>query len=269
VLTEALPPGADVTTGAVLYRAEGDPAVAVVTDQVFWRDLDTSVDGPDVRALEQALADLGYGAGLTVDEEFDGETADAVEAWEADLGREDPDGSVDVGDLVAVPAATTVSSRVAEPGDRLTSGSEVLRLTGTGVEVTLDVAADDLGPWREGAPVTITRASGDTSAGTVTAVGTEVADDDTIEVVVTADQDGATPALGSEVDVTVVEDRVAGAVTVPVSALVDGPGDAAAVRVPDGDGGSTTVVVTYGLVVDGLVEIIDGIIEGTTVILPG
>ncbi|MGF1663692.1 MAG: hypothetical protein ACFCVG_14730 [Kineosporiaceae bacterium] len=272
VVTALAEVGAPVASGTVLYATDGEPAAAVVSDTPLWRDLDTEADaGPDVRALEQALVDIGLGEGVTVDDSFTAATADAVESWEESLGRADPDGRVTVGEVMAVPDGTTVTRRVAAVGDEVPPGAELLELA-TGVqEIALDVDATDPGPWRTDAEVVVETTAGDVP-GRVASLGTDAAGGEedttaTLEVVVTPDA-AADLATGSAVTVSVVEDQVSDALTVPLGAIAAGPEGEPAVRVRAADGGVTTVDVTYGLVVDGLAEVLTGLEAGDVVVVP-
>jgi hypothetical protein len=272
IVTALAEVGTAVSSGTVLHATDGEPAVAVVSGTPLWRDLDTAADGgADVQALEQALVDAGHGDGVTVDETFTDATADAVERWEEALGRADPDGRVAVGEVVAVPAGTTVTRRIAALGDEVPAGAELLELAPGTHEITLDIEADDLGPWRADAEVVVETADGDV-AGRVTSVGTAATGGEedtaaTLEVVVTPDG-SAGLATGSAVTVTVVEDEVADALTVPLGAIVAGPEGEPAVRVRGANGTVTTVGVAYGLVVDGLAEVLSGVDEGDEVVVP-
>jgi hypothetical protein len=272
VVTALAEVGTAVSSGTVLHATDGEPAVAVVSGTPLWRDLDTEADGgADVRALEQALVDAGHGDGVTVDETFTDATADAVERWEEAIGRADPDGRVAVGEVVAVPAGTTVTRRIAALGEEVPAGAELLELAPGSHEITVDVEADDLGPWRVDAEVVVETADGDVP-GRVTSVGTAATggEEDTTatrEVVVTPDG-SAGLATGSAVTVTVVEDEVADALTVPLGAVVAGPEGEPAVRLRGADGTVTTVGVAYGLVVDGLAEVLSGVDEGDEVVVP-
>ncbi len=263
--------GTPVGTGVVLYSADGQPVVAVVSDYVFWRDLDTDSEaGPDIAVVEQALVDLGYGDDITVDQTFDSATAEAIESWESDLGRSDPDATVSIGDLVTVPAGATVTRVDVAPGDRVGPGSAVLDLGSGQREIVLDVAADQTAPWTQGAAVTIQWPDGTPRSGSVTSVGTDVAvagegvAGGTVEVVVEAPGGSDGLVTGSAVEVTAVVEIATQVLTIPISAIVEDAGEPA-VRVV----GRGTVPVTYGLIVGGLVEVLDGVVEGDVIRVPG
>ncbi|WP_395639050.1 hypothetical protein [Pseudolysinimonas sp.] len=52
--------GADVTSGAVVLEAEGQPIFALAGSFPFYRDLTTNATGPDVEQLQSALRDSGF-----------------------------------------------------------------------------------------------------------------------------------------------------------------------------------------------------------------
>jgi peptidoglycan hydrolase-like protein with peptidoglycan-binding domain len=81
-------------------------------------DLPDNLTGDDVLQLERNLEAFGLteSHGVTVDDEFTSATADALEALQAWIGMED-DGSLDLGEYVVIPSATTVVDVHAEVGD--------------------------------------------------------------------------------------------------------------------------------------------------------
>lgn len=260
--------GTSVTTGTVLYAADGEPVVAVAADVVFWRDLELGVgDGVDVRALEELLVALGYGDGLTVDDAFTSVTAAAVERWEADLGRLDPDGVVTLGDLVAVPDASEVTARLLQPGDAVRSGTAVLTLASSAQVVGAEVAAEDVADWQAGASVTVAWSDGGRTAAHVVATGRDVVDG---RVTLTVGFDVEVPGRTSGTPVTVVRTAAQrdSALTVPVAAVVaDGAGRPVVVVL---DGAvRRQVSVAVGVVADGWVEVSGGLVAGDRVVLPG
>ena len=260
--------GTSVTTGTVLYAANGEPVVAVAADVVFWRDLEVGVgDGVDVRALEELLVALGYGDGLTVDDAFTSVTAAAVERWEMDLGRLDPDGVVTLGDLVAVPDASEVTARLLQPGDAVRSGTAVLTLASSAQVVGAEVAAEDVAAWSAGAPVTVAWSDGGRTAAHVVATGRDVVDG---RVTLTVGFDVEVSGRTSGTPVTVVRTAAQrdSALTVPVAAVVADEAGRPTVVVLDGEV-RRQVSVAVGVVVDGWVEVSGELAAGDSVVLPG
>ncbi len=271
-LTSIAALGTVVETGTVLYAAAGEPVVAVRADPgsgaVFWRDLAIGVDdGADVRTLEEALALLGYGDGLTVDETFTSVTAAAVERWERDLGRLDPDGVVGLGDLVVVLDASEVDARLVELGATLKTGTTVLTLASVGQVVTARVDAARLPEWPVGGPVTLEWSDGAPTAAHVVATGRDVVDA-TVEVVVGIDAEAPGRTTGTPVTVVRTADQRDGALTVPVAAIVQGQDGRPSVVVLDGDD-RRQVPVAVGVVSGGWVEVSGDLAVGELVVMPG
>ena len=260
--------GTAVSTGTILYAADGEPVVAIQTDVVLWRDLEIGVDdGADVRALEELLTALGYGNGLTVDDAFTSVTAAAVERWEADLGRLEPDGVVTLGDLVAVPDACEVTARLLQPGDVVRSGAAVLTIASSAQVVGAEVDAADVADWPAGAPVTVAWSDGGTTVARVVATGRDVVDGG---VTLTVGFDVEVPGRATGIPVTVVRtaDRRDGVLAAPVAAIVADAVGHPSVVVVDG-AARRQVPVSVGIVVDGWVEVSGGLVAGDRVVLPG
>jgi multidrug efflux pump subunit AcrA (membrane-fusion protein) len=77
--------GDEVDVGDAIFALDGRSAVAVPGDFAFFRPLDPGSDGPDVRQLEQILADSGYRPGA-VDTLFTESTRSALARWQIDHG---------------------------------------------------------------------------------------------------------------------------------------------------------------------------------------
>ena len=270
VVTDLLGIGEVATRGPVLYTADEQPVVALLGDLPAWRTLERGVDeGADVRQLEENLVALGYGDGLTVDDTFTGDTADAVEAWEADLGRTHPDGVVALGDVVFLTAPGDVLGHRAAVGDTVEPGSPVLTLGSEQRVVVADVDATAAGGWTPGATVELAWADGTTGTGTVFGTGKDVADGRVeLTVALGADAAGAGDRRsGAGVTVTLVDAARDHVIAVPVAAIVD-QGGSPAVRVANDAGSDALVPVETGLVADGWIEITAGLDGGETIRLP-
>ena len=254
----------------MLYRADFEPVVALIGDLPFWRTLERGVDdGDDVEQLERNLAALGYGDDIVVDRTFTAGTAEAVEAWETDLGRSDPDGVVALGDAVALSSAGDVVGHDAAIGDTVRSGAPVLTIGSERriIDAAVDVADAPL--WTAGTTVALEWADGTTAQGTVSGTGRDVAGGN-VELVVTVGAGAAAGerASGAVASVTLAGARRDDAIAVPVSAVVDG--DAApAVRLVVPGGPDRIVGIETGLVAGGWVEITSGLDGGEKIRLPG
>ena len=270
--------GSVVTVGTALYSIDLEPAVLLVGAIPAFRALDVDVsDGPDVRQLEQALADLGYGADLTVDDHFSSVTAAAVTRWETDLGRADPDGVVELGDVVFSTGDVRVSEVVATVGARVQQGSGVLAATSTGTLVTLDLEVDRADDVETGTVVALTLPGGVASTGTITSIGTqpETAPNDptataTVPVEITLDDPAAAGEFDSgSVDVALERSRENRVLAVPVTALLALAEGGYALEVSDGAGATHLIGVKIGTIADGYVAVTgDGVAAGVSVVVP-
>jgi Putative peptidoglycan binding domain len=270
-LTSLLDVGATADRGTVLYTADQQPVVALIGDLPAWRTLEEGVDdGADVRQLEENLVALGYGEDLDVDETFTADTAAAVEAWETDLGRAAPDGTVTIGDVVFLTAPGDILGHEATVGDTLEAGTPVLTIGSEQRIVVADVDATEAGGWTPGSTVELEWADGTTTEGTVLGTGRDVTDDqvELTVAVATGDAGAGARRSGADATVTLVDARRDGAIAVPVAAIVD-DGGSPAVRVAQPDGPDLVVPVETGLVADGWVEITAGLDGGEDIRLPG
>ncbi|WP_156138730.1 peptidoglycan-binding domain-containing protein [Microbacterium mangrovi] len=76
--------GTTLHDGDVMTEVNGRPVFAVASAFAFYRDMATGDSGPDVIALQKALASRGYG--VEADGVFGARTERAVRAWYADAG---------------------------------------------------------------------------------------------------------------------------------------------------------------------------------------
>lgn len=270
-LTSVMDVGSTADRGTVLYTADQEPVVALAGDLPAWRTLEPGADdGADVRQLEENLTALGYGSGLDVDTSFTAETAAAVEAWERDLGRSDPDGVVTIGDVVFLTAPGDVLGHDASVGDTLEPGSPVLTIGSEQRVVEAEVAVTEAGGWTPGATVELEWADTSVTTGTVFGTGRDVVDGKVtlLIAVPTGDAGAGSRRSGAEATITLEDARRDGVIAVPVGAIVD-DGGAPAVRVVQGSGPDRVIPVETGLVADGWVEITAGLDAGEEVRLPG
>lgn len=273
MLTSIADRGTEVKRGTTLYETDAEPVVALIGSIPMWRTLETGVDnGPDVRQLEKNLDRLGYGDDLTIDREFTDATAEAVEVWEDDLGRDDPDGVVEPGEVTYLTDTGTIIAQDAAIGETLTAGAPVLTLSGEVQIVSADVPVDRVGRWVRGTEVELLwDDGGEATTGAITSIGRDVTssgDDDTVEVTIALDAPETQRPNQSQVTASLIADSRPGVVAVPVSAIVAGSDGQPAVRMVEGTT-ERVVDVTTGLVDDGWIEVLDGISAGDVVRLPG
>lgn len=248
----------------------------------FYRELSVDVpDGPDVRVLKRNLKKLGHGDGLADDDHYSSGTADAVQDWQDDLGREET-GTVSPGDALVEPGSVRVTETrgiIGAPAE-----GELMTLSGTErvVTVAMPVAQQQLA--RKGAAVRVRLPGGTTTEGKVDDVGTvasdpaagtradsstdrETADQNaTISVRVTLTRPKDVGSLdGAPVSVDFTSDRRENVLAVPVPALLALAEGGYAVETPQG----RLVRVRLGAFAQGKVEVSgDGVTEGMRVEVP-
>jgi HlyD family secretion protein/Putative peptidoglycan binding domain len=289
VVTGVTPVGTTVGQGDVLFHLDLQPTVLLRGDVPAFRDLTVDADrGSDVTQLEQALVDLGFGDGVTVDDEFTEATADAVEAWEEALGRSDPDGVVTLGDVVFAPADLRIAEVTADTGTQVQSGADVVQVTATTKVVTLGLSVDQVGNVEAGMPVTITLRDDTEATGKIVDVATEPSTDgnaggadagdggqggeETYPVTVALDDPAAADAFESgTVDVSVERSRTEDTTAVPVIALLALREGGYAVQVVDDSQpeGYRLVSVQVGTIADEWAQVSgDGVEAGVEVVVP-
>ena len=103
--------------------------------------------------LEQNLKALGYDPG-TVDREFDDDTEEAVEGWQADLGLEKT-GAVEPGQVVFSPGPVRIGAHVAAVGQAAQPGVEIMQVSSATQVVTVELDVADRTLVAEGDEVTV------------------------------------------------------------------------------------------------------------------
>jgi multidrug efflux system membrane fusion protein len=256
--------GGQVTRGKPVYRLDERPAVLMYGPVPAYRDMSPGTEGRDVAQLERNLSALGYD-GFTVDDEYTGATAGAVEQWQEDNGLPSS-GVLRLGQVVFASGPIRVGSLIAEVGQSVAPGRDLLTWTGTSKVVTVRLDLADGAVARTGAAASVALPDGRRAEGKVTEVATVIE-----ERVTEIEAQIALTAVALEnaaVDVTFTAAERRDVLTAPVSALMAAPGGGFAVQVVDG---ATTrqVPVRTGLFADGRVEITgDGLAEGVTVGVP-
>lgn len=262
--------GTVLKQGDTVWQVDGHLGPALFYGTLpMWRALRSgATNGPDVAQLEQNLAALGFGEGLTIDDTFDSHTTAAIKAWQASRWLKKT-GAVTPSDIVLQPGPV----RVAEHKSRLgaTPGAEVLAVTGASQLVTLDVAISKLTLLTVGASVQVQLPDDRRVDGQVASIGksaTTPSDGGPSTIKVTVGLSSPVESLDvAPVKVIVSSPRATGVLTVPINALVAlAEGGYAVEKV---DGGSTTLVgVKPGEFGDGIVAVSgDAIAEGDSVVV--
>lgn len=285
VVTTVAAVGKTINQGEELFSVDFEPTIVLTGTVPAYRSMSTaSSDGPDINQLETALAALGYGDGLTVDESYTAATASAVENWEQDLGRDDPDGTVEVGDIVFADGAIRVATVQADIGTRVQSGTNVVDATPTTHVVTVDLDASNSNDLEPGTKVKLTMPDNVATTGTVAEIGTETEPADTgtagpgggggptVPITITLDHPDTAAAFDTgSVDVDIERSRESGATAVPVTALVALAEGGYAVQVVDSTqpSGYRLAAVEVGTYAESYVGVTgDGIEPGVSVVVP-
>lgn len=281
--------GATVGRGDVLFRVDEQPVVLLSGVVPMYRDLGPGASGVDVNQLEANLAALGY-AGFAADDEYDSSTAEAVSAWQEDIGAA-LTGTVARGYVVFVPAGGRVDTLRSGVGDVVAPGTAILDITGSDQVVNLEVEVDDRDRFAVDTAVTVLLPGGDEVTGSVSSAtvvevgpqspdgasggegGGEAANTDTEPVVlveIALAESAPDELVGSPVEVVVGVDERTDVLLVPVTALLALAEGGYGLEVVADDGSASIVAVETGLFAEGKVEVDSpDIADGTVVGVAG
>ena len=275
--------------------AGADTAFLFYGDGAAWRSM--SIDttpGPDIGWLETNLVALGYGA-LEVDDIFDSDTADAVVAWQTDVGVT-VTGKIPLGQVVFIAGPAPVSALAVSRGDSVNEGAVLYELTAvelvsstvgpdgvqdqtvTAQRITarLDLVDQDL--LALGTSVLIelpddTEVNGEVielGAVPVIVSATEQSNESSYLDVVIAPGESVDPNwTGATVQVRFATEVAQAVLSVPVSALLALQEGGYAVEIVQSDGSVRLVGVSTGLFADGFVEVAgNGLAPDLEVVIP-
>jgi len=261
--------GQVISQGQTLYQVNGSPVVLLYGAMPLYRDLSEGDSGQDVRAVNAALAALGYHTTATSDS-YSARTATAVRKLQGTMGVTE-DGVLHQSQVVVLPGAIRVTSLPAALGGP--AGGTVFQASGTNRQVTVQLDATQQANVKVGDQVTITLPNNQTTPGVVSTVGTvatapsgQSGGSPTVEVDITPTDPAATGSLDqAPVQVSITTANAPGALVVPVNALLALTGGGYAVEVVSASGAHKLVGVNLGLFDDasGLVQV-----SGTS-LLPG
>jgi peptidoglycan hydrolase-like protein with peptidoglycan-binding domain len=245
-------------------------------------------DGVDVKQLESNLRALGFGAGLSVDEDFTSATSSAVRRWQRAVGVP-VTGTVPLGMITFMPGAVRISGHELRVGARVEPGAVLGYGTSDEPAVHIAASTQQLGWIKVGDPVLVTLPDAKTRDGRVHTIGATTTTTTTgsgsgdsgggqnqnqnqSTVAVTVRVDGAVTGFvdRATVQVWVIRATRANVLTVPISSLNSVSDGRYEVIVVDG---ATTrhVPVRTGLFDDltGTAEVSgDGLAEGQKVQVP-
>jgi hypothetical protein len=260
--------GTVLERGKTVYQVDAKPVPLFYADIPLYRDLAAGMtDGPDVKVLEENLKALGYSGFGTPDKKFTDATATAVKKWQKALGL-DETGVLHMGDVIVTSGPVRVSSVSAELGGR--GEGELLKYTGTGRAVTVELKASQKELAKPGTKVGLTVA-GKSTGGTVASLAPAPPSgngngDQTFNATVTLDDPAAVGELDAgSVDVTFTTGARKGVLAVPVGALLALSEGGYAVEVVEGSN-HRLVAVRTGLFADGKVEVQGDLTPGMRVV---
>ena len=233
--------------GESLYDVDNEPAAWLLYGSLpAWRDFTPGMsDGEDVRQLERNLRALGADpeGDMTVDDEWTWATTAAVQRFQDARGLVE-DGTLAQGEAVFRAGGSRVGVVKTPVDSAVAPGTEIVELTSTRREVTVDLEADRQELVRAGDAVTVELPDGATARGRVTdvaEVATQPASEDaepTIEVTI-ALRGRAGRGTGLDqapVDVGFARERGKDVLAVPVTALLARSGGGFAVEAVDREG---------------------------------
>jgi peptidoglycan hydrolase-like protein with peptidoglycan-binding domain len=270
--------GQRISRGGVMYAVNGEPVVLLYGATPAYRNLAMGMSGADVAELSANLVALGY---LTLAQikgtadEFTSSTRRAVKELQAAVGVLET-GSLELGRVVFLASTIRVTAVSANLG--AAASGPVLTATSTTRVVSISLNAAQQSQVKVGNRVTITLPNNRTTPGVVFAVGS-VASAPTreggaaaINVVVVPTDPAVTGSLDqAPVQVSIVTASVAGALVVPVAALLALAAGGYAIEVAGDDGSRHLEAVDLGLFDDdeGLVQVTGaGVAAGQRVVVP-
>lgn len=262
--------GQVITRGQALYSINAQPVPLLYGPVTPWRAFRAGMSaGPDVKELNQNLADLGYDGGLAASDVFSSRTAAAIAKLQRSLGLT-PTGALLLGAAAFTPGAARVTSVTAKAGAAAQPGAAVVDVASTARQVTVKLDAGQQSQVHVGDAVVITLPDKKAVPATVTSVGTVAVASassgpesgttgpPTVDVVITPTDSAATGNLdAAPVQVAITTGTVDGALVVPVTALLAVSGGGYGVEVVSRSGVHHVEAVTLGLFddADGVVQI--------------
>jgi len=302
--TELPAAGQVVYQGHVLYRVNNSPVVLLYGSTPAYRSLSAGATGPDVAELNADLVALGYANSGQLDPRsavFGSATTAALQKLQAALGVTRT-GTLALGQAVFEPTALRLTWVSVPPGVGAHTGQTVMQATSTARQVQLALDASQQTDVAVGDTVTVTLPNNDTTPGVVSSVGAVAtcppssgsagsgsdpaapgtdtcssgssgsAATPTINVGVTPSEPAATGTWDqAPVQVGITTDRVRGALTVPVTALLAQSGGSYAVEVAGPGASRRLVPVSLGLFddADGVVQVTGSrLAAGQEVVVP-
>jgi peptidoglycan hydrolase-like protein with peptidoglycan-binding domain len=274
VTSVALTEGARLKGLTRLVGIDGAAVYGIPSSYPLYRNLTEGDNGPDVAALQRALAAAGHDPGAT-DGDFGSGTAAALEAWQGSHGL-DATGRLDLAGFVSYLPRSLVDSVAVKVGDRLGAGGQLATLAPkSSLAADVDVSQLDIGKLEPGQTVLLTLdgLDGATAPGKVSDIasaaeqaassaGTSTVVQYQVTVQPAGLPGGARAGMTGQASVTTA--RRNNVLVVPSSA-VGGSAAAPTVQVVE-DGSTVTRPVVVGLVTTDGTEILTGVHAGDQVV---
>jgi membrane fusion protein, macrolide-specific efflux system len=274
VTSVAITQGKAVKALTKLAGVDGNAVYGIPSGYPLYRGLAEGDEGPDVTALQKALAVAGYDPG-EADGDFGTGTADALADWRADHGLEET-GRLDLASFVSYKPGAVVDDVTVKVGDHMQTGGKLATLAPTqSLVATAEVSQLDVAKLKVGQRVTLTfdALDGADTSGTVDEIADSPASSDSSAGTSTVVQypvtvrignlpDGARTGMTGQASVVTASRR--NVVTVPSSA-VGGSSANPTVQVVE-DGAVVTRSVVAGLVTTQGSEILTGVQAGEQVV---
>jgi membrane fusion protein, macrolide-specific efflux system len=155
VTSVAITQGKAVKSLTKLAGVDGNAVYGIPSGYPLYRGLAEGDEGPDVTALQKALAAAGYDPG-EADGDLGAGTTDALADWQADHGLEET-GRLDLASFVSYKPGAMVDDVTVKVGDHMQVGGELATLAPTqSLAATADVSQLDVAKLKVGQRVTLT-----------------------------------------------------------------------------------------------------------------
>lgn len=276
VLTELPAPGTVLRSGDVLYRVDDRPVFFLNGATPAWREFAPGMeDGPDVKQLEQVLADLGYFGGW-VDESFTDLTTQAIKAWQKANGMKE-DGVIPKGGIVFGTGAIRVGTAKTTTGQIVEPGTVLYEASGATAVVNAEIPVADRASVPVGAVATFSLPNGEQATGKVSRIGDPTEKEDpsgrkrvVVPVTITPDEPKKLDGQNAlSVQLSFAQQAKGEVLQVPVSSLLAASDTAFEVEVFTGKR-TIRIPVTVGRFASGMVEVTGGKLKaGDRVVVPG
>ncbi|WP_347584991.1 peptidoglycan-binding protein [Streptomyces sp. B6B3] len=277
--------GEVIECGQALYTVAETPVPLVCGATPFYRDLAVGAEGADVQQLNAMLLELGYadeGEIAADSDAFDSETAEALTAFQAEIGAQET-GGLRLGEAVALPGPLRVTGVLAETGTPGQRGGPVLETTTTNRQIVVELNPALQTGVEVGDQVTVTLPDQTSTTGEVSSIGAVTSPEEggdaatggegeaSLPVYITLDDPETAGDLDeAPVQVQITTEEVDNALSVPVTALIGLAGGQYAVERVDDQGVHHTVPVDLGLFdsAGGMVEVSGDLAPGDQVAVP-